>query len=69
MSVGGFIWQDEVKTSESEAVDGGRIDISKAVLRAESPAETMYMGQPMPRCGRFLPAKRQSTELVLYNKS
>ena len=28
------------------------------------PAGAMYMGQPMPRCGKSLPAKRQSTAFI-----
>ena len=43
------MWQDEVKTSESEAMDGWRVDISKTVLRTESPAGAMYMGRLIPK--------------------
>ena len=49
VSAGGFIWQDAVKTSESAAMDGGKADISKAVLRTESPAGAMYMGRLIPK--------------------
>lgn len=36
----------------------------KGVLRMESLAGAMYMGQPMQKCGKFLFAKRQSMEFI-----
>ena len=64
VSAGGFVWQDAVKTFGNAAMDGGKADISKAVLRMESLAGAMYMGQPKQKCGKFLFAKRQSMEFI-----
>ena len=63
-SAGGFAWQDVVKTFGNAAMDDGRADISKVVLRTASLAGGMYMGQLIPKYEQFLLAKRQSVAFI-----
>ena len=65
VSAGGFIWQDAVKTSESAAMDGGRADISRAVLRTEKPCWGYVYGATYAEVREI--SARKKAEYGIYN--
>ena len=65
VSAEGFIWQDAVKTSESVAMDGGRVDISKAVSADGKPCWGYVYGATYTEVREI--SARKKAEYGIYN--